>query len=158
VAGAPARILLALALPLGACAHEKPAFSVTNVALTQQTDEGYVLTFTLVGENRNRDPLPLQSVDYSLTLAGERVFSGSRDAEATIRRLGRQSIELPVAIAYQEGRCMPEGRVPYRFSAAIRYMLPGTLSELLFDYDLRRPKARVRETGRLDFDTLREPG
>ncbi len=151
-------LALAFACALGACGHHKPTFTVVNVALTEETPEGFVLTFTLEGENRNPEPFPLRRVHYGLSLDGRRVFSGSRDAETTLQRFGRQTLKLPVAIAFEDTESMPEGQVPYRFDAAIRYVLPGTFSELLFDYELRRPRSHVRESGRLDFDTLRAPG
>lgn len=149
-----AGILAGLSLVVGGCGHHVPQFKVTGIVLTEQTDEGAVLSFTLVGENRNDIPLPLRRASYSLSLDGHEVFRGLRSPQVTIRRFGTQSFTLPVAIDLTEIGGLPTGQVPYRFQGTVEYELPGSFSELLFETEIRRPSASFAESGRLDFSAL----
>lgn len=128
--------------------------------MTGQTEGGYVLTFTLLGENPNKTPLPLRSVNYSLALENDRVFEGTRSAQATIPAKGSQEITLPVAVENDAAGLAPEGSTlgpaagataGYRIAGSIEYVLPGSISELLFDYRVRRPKAGFAENGTFEF-------
>lgn len=156
---------LALSLGLGGalvgCAgHTPPTLMVRDVALVEQSAEGYVLRFVLDAQNPNPQALPMRGVEYTFWLDGRRVFSGSRDAEATLRRYGTQEIELPVSVALVPGASVPGGEsgpVPYRISGRAVYELPGAVAETLFDSGVRRPSVRFSDRGRLDFSVLGAP-
>ncbi len=147
--------LATCAAALGACSGaQAPRFEVRDVAVTQQTEQGVVVTFLVAAENRNADPLPLKNVRYGLSLDGKRVFDGERSAETTLRRYGTQEFLLPVAFPVGEGTGIasaPVGRMPYTFDATVEYELPGTIAEALFDTGLRVPTASFGERGQLDF-------
>lgn len=147
--------LLALAAVLPACSGAKaPRFEVRDVAVTEQTDQGVVVTFRVAAENRNPEPLPLRNVRYGLSLDGRRVFTGERSAETTLRRFGTQEFLLPVSIPFDEATGLaaaPVGQMPYAFDATIEYELPGTIAEALFDTGLRVPTESFGERGQLDF-------
>lgn len=149
-----AGILVGLALVVGGCGYHSPQFKVTGVALTEQTDEGAVLSFTLVGENRNDIPLPLRRASYSLSLDGHEVFHGMRSPQVTIRRYGSQTFTLPVAIDLTKIGGLPTGQIPYRLRGTVEYELPGSFSQLLFETELRRPRSGFAESGRLDFSDM----
>lgn len=137
-------------LLLVAC-HASPRFTVTDVAMTGESDEAYVLTFTLLGENPGDEPLPLRRVSYSLTLDETPVFSGTRLAQATLPAHGAQAITLPVSIP-AEGGAPPLGvSANYRISGSVEYLPPGSISELLFDSRLRIPTTGFGERGAFEF-------
>ena len=147
-------LLSAAALVLGACSTKAPRFEVTSVAVTDQTEEGVVVTFRVAAENRNPEPLPLHTVRYALSLDGREVFRGERSAETTLRRFGTQEFLLPVSIGVGEGRTLseqPGGQIPYSFSASVEYQTPGTIAEALFDSRIRIPTESFSERGKLDF-------
>lgn len=141
----------ALAL-LGGCAgFTEPKFSVERVQVVEQTPEGAVLLFSLAGENRNPDPVPLREVRYELWLDGEKVFEGRRSAQLTLNRYGEQTLVLPVATPLEPDSPVLTGVTPYRFSGTVEYERPGAISETLFENNLIRPKAGFSESGRLNF-------
>lgn len=150
--------LLVAALALGACnSQPAPRFEVTDVAITEQTPTGLVVTFRVRAENRGDDPLPLRDVHYSLSIDQRAAFSGLRHAEATVRRQGSQEFTLPVALTLGENGDLPaapSGKVPYRLSGTVEYELPGSIAEVLFDSGLRRPSASFGESGQLDFSQV----
>jgi hypothetical protein len=131
--------------------------------MSGQSDEGYVLTFTLLGENPNKSPLPLRQVSYSLSLDGKHVFQGTRSAQATLPAKGSQALTLPVSIPNDVGAGKgaegagadeppPAGaKAKYRIAGSIEYQLPGSIAELLFDSQIRRPKAGFGESGVFEF-------
>lgn len=156
--------LAALACAAGCAGPSPPTLEVTDAVLTEESPEGIVVTFRVRAENRNDDPLPLRTVRYSLTLDGRTAFSGERFAEATIRRQGSQEFFLPVALTVGENGVLrsmppehPEG-VPYSLSGSVEYQIPGTIAEVLFDSNIRRPTAGFSESGRLDFSQMAAPG
>ncbi len=145
--------LLALA---GCSGLTPPSFAVQSVAITEQTSDGVVLTFTVEGENRNAEPLPLREVEYALWLDGREVFRGKRSAEVTLSRFSTRTISLPVAAPTEAGGWSPTGVLPYHFSGTVIYETPGAIAETLFDASVRRPSASFAESGSLDFSGPRD--
>lgn len=149
---ATAAALLSIALLSGCSTYDEPTLSVSSARITQETSEGVVIDFTLDSANPNEFELPLERVRYTLRLDNQRVFTGTRSAEATVRRLGTQQITLPAAIDLSKFE-MPTGEVPYELSGSVVYVTPGEIAQLLFDSGVRRPSASFRHRGVLDFDT-----
>jgi len=150
------RLLLALPLVflLTACSSSRPpTFAVaesTPPTVSDRTDQGIALLFTLSAQNDNDVALPLRDVEYTVELDGWKVFSGTRSAEATLRRLGTQQITLPAVIAGS----VPSpatGRVPYRISGTVTYVTPGQIAEILFDTGVRVPTASFSGQGEVDL-------
>lgn len=139
---------LCLALP-GCTTYTPPSLTVSRVAVTERSDAGMVLEFTLDAENVNSVALPLQEMRYTLDLDGREVFRGYRSPEATLRRYGRQQLRVPVAL--EPGQAPPSGSVRYRLDGVLTYLTPGELARVLFESDVRRPKVRFTETGTLDM-------
>jgi len=149
-------MLAALALFMTACGASAPTFRITDATVTDQSDQGVVVSFRIAAENRNPDPLPLREVRYSLAVNGRSAFEGRRSAQATLPAFGTQEIILPVSIPIGPGEAlesMPLDQLPYAFSGSVEYVLPGTISEALFDSRIRVPKAGFAESGRLDFSS-----
>lgn len=147
---------LAGALLAGCSTYDAPTLSVVDARITQETDAGVVIDFGLDASNTNEFEVPLERVSYTLRLDGRRVFTGTRSAEATVRRLGTQRVTLPAAIDLAKFE-LPTGDVPYELSGSVVYVTPGEIAELLFDAGVRRPKAKFRHRGTLDFSDSASP-
>lgn len=146
---APATVL---SLLLGGCTvYKAPKFTVINAAATQRTGEGVAMLFTLDAQNENDVGLPLRDVEYTVELDGQRVFSGTRSAEATLRRLGTQQVMLPAVMRLSPGATPPAAPSRYRISGTVTYVTPGQIAEILFDTGVRVPKVGFSGSGELDF-------
>jgi LEA14-like dessication related protein len=146
--------LLLAALLLPACtSYRSPELSVAQVRPGERSNEGMALVFTLDATNENDVALPLRDVQYHVDLDGKRVFSGTRSAEATLRRRGTQQITLPavVNLATADPALRTAGRVPYRISGTLTYVTPGQIAEVLFDTGVRVPEVGFTSTGEVDL-------
>lgn len=157
----PNRIILTsllACLPLvgGCLAGARPTFTVADVNVREETDAGLVLAFTIDGVNSGDEPLPLRDVRYSLYLDGQKVFSGYRSPEATLRRRGTQQLILPTVIAIDESTPRPTGRVHFRLNGTVTYLTTSPLIEVLFDAGIVRPSVSFSEQGVIDLGS--QPG
>lgn len=150
--------LLITCLPLlgGCLAGARPTFAVADVDVREETNAGLVLAFAINGTNSGDEPLPLRDVRYSLYLDGERVFSGYRSPETTLRRRGTQQLVLPTVIALDESMPRPTGQVRFRLDGTVTYLTTSPLVEVLFDAGLVRPSASFSEQGVIDLGS--KPG
>lgn len=149
-AAAPTAAVLLAALAIGGCSSVKPPrFEAVSARPAGQTADGVVLVFELRATNDNPKPMPLRVADYTLYLDGEPVFTGQRSPEATIRRYGTQTFELPAVIPF--ATAAPSGLIPYEIAGTVSYLEPGRLSELLFDSEVKVPKAGLSVGGTIDF-------
>ena len=138
----------------GCSSVHAPRFNIVAVQETERTERAVVLGFTVEAVNPNDVALPLRRASYTLTLDGERVFSGSRIARATVPRYGRQRFELPAVVPadlIDPARFDRPGDMPYTLDGTVQYQRPGRLAEFLFDINLRRPKAPLHLRGTLDL-------
>lgn len=146
-------ILLPLAgvVFLGGCgaAATAPRLGASSVSVRDHTPDGVVLSLLVRADNPGASALPLRDVEYSLELDGREVFRGVRSGQATLRRFGSQEIELPMAFA----RPSPDvvGSRPYRVRGRMTYLVPGALSEVLFDASVRRPSIGFEITGDVEI-------
>ncbi len=152
-------LLAALALLPACSAYEDPGFQVIAVQETDRTEDAAVLTFTISARNRNEVPIPLREAVYTLELDGQTVFTGQRSAEATIRRFGAQTFELPAVVpaaVFDLSRLGSPGGdrpdLPYRLTGAVEYQTPGELADVLFDTGVRRPRAPIDLSGLIQVD------
>ena len=140
------------ALLTGCYSYSAPVLSVIKAEATEQTSDGCALLFTLDAWNKNEDPLPLRTVEYRVDLNGQEVFTGTRSAEATLRRLGSQQLHLPAVMPLNDRtRGLAQGVAKYRLSGSIYYVTPGRLAEFLFDAGLRTPSASFTFDGEVDL-------
>lgn len=141
----PIVCLLLAALPLGACSSTfDPRVRLVGVEMREKTAEGVVLAITLEADNETDQALPLRELTYSVYLDGERVFTGERSAEATIRRFGTQRVILPAAFA---PKVPLKGTMRCRVEGDLTYLVPGALAEALFDADVVRPSVAFSVEG-----------
>jgi hypothetical protein len=148
-----AALLVIAALSLTACtSYRAPAFAVAEVRPGERTSEGVAMVFTLDAKNENDVALPLRDVQYTVELDGKKVFTGTRSAEATLRRLGTQQVTLP-AVVNLASDSVPRttGRVPYRISGTVTYVTPGQIAEILFDTGVRVPTVGFASSGEVDL-------
>ncbi len=148
-------LLIFALFTLGGCATHAPTFVVTSADLTERTADGIVITFTILADNPNSDALPLRDATYSVSLRGERVFSGVRSAQVTVARYGTQTFTLPAAIPLAgEG---PADTEPYVLHGSIKYLVAGALAETLFDIHVLRPSTDFRGSGTVDLSSVKTP-
>ena len=143
--------IAALSCVIAGCSSiTPPTLRVVEARVADRTEDGLKLEFVIDAENANDEALPLRAARYSLRLDGDTVFTGSRSPQATLRRLGTQRITLPVVIPAAE--LLDIGPMPeYRLSGTLSYVTPGEISDLLFDYRIRRPKVSFSDMGRLQL-------
>lgn len=143
---------LALApLTLAACTGvTPPTFRITGVELVERSADASLVLFTVEGDNPNRQQLPLDTVRYTMTLEGRAPFTAQRSAQATLPGFGTQTFTVPVAITDDAGG-VPTGKSGYSISGNVEYRIPGSIADLLFDNDIRRPTQPFGESGTLDF-------
>jgi hypothetical protein len=128
---------------------------VQSADVTERTDDGIVVTFTMLADNPNSVPLPLRDASYSVTLNGKPVFSGIRSAQATVRRFGTQTFTLPAAVPMAKDAA--GGMQPYVLHGSVKYLVAGALAETLFDIHVRRPSTDFRGSGIVDLSTVKAP-
>ncbi|MCC6675999.1 MAG: LEA type 2 family protein [Phycisphaerales bacterium] len=134
----------------GCSSYEAPNLKVVEARVSERSAEGVVLMFTLDAENPNEEGLPLRSVDYRVLLDGREVFTGTRSAEATLRRYGTQQIRLPAVVAMTDpGAVAPAAN--YRIEGTLSYITPGEIAEILFDAGVRQPSVGFSGEGKADM-------
>lgn len=152
---------LAIALLLGGCnVYSSPRLEVIGVTPAERTPDGVSMVFTVDARNDNDEPLPLRDVEYTLDLDGERVFAGTRSAEATLRRNGTQQVRLPAVVRLDDhpnlAGVAAGGRARYRLSGTLRYVTPGQIAEILFDSGVRVPSVDFTSDGELDLSGAKD--
>jgi hypothetical protein len=152
-------VLLAAAITIFTvgCSGPAPKLSVLDAQVTEQTDAGMVVTFTMMADNPSGEALPLRDVEYEVSLHGKPVFKGTRSAQATVRRFGTQDFTLPCAIPLSPDQPAPSGTVPYTIQGTITYLVPGALAEALFDMDVLRPTTSFEGRGVVDLSAKSQP-
>lgn len=133
---------LGAAMAMASCgAHKAPTFRVTRAELGPQSPEAAIILVTIEGENPNPDPLPLYEMTYRATVSGHpQTPTVDRSPERTIPRFGRTTFRVPVVV--------PPGQLAgpaatVRLDGAVVYQLPGTIAQVFFDNDIRRPSVHV---------------
>lgn len=137
---------MALGALLTGCGVAPPRMRVATAELTSRSDDGFVITFTVEGENVSDDPLPLRTVNYSVRLGEKEIFRGARSAQATLPRKGTQTFRLPAAAPLSAWQGDVIG-AEYTLQAEMTYVTPGALAEVLFDTGVRQPTVSFSGAG-----------
>lgn len=136
---------------LGGCSgRASPGAVVVDAQLREKTAEAAVVEFVIETTNPNDIELPMRDVVYSLSVDGHRVFTGRRDAQATMPRGGTQRITIPAVVPMGEGGVMP-GVYRYTLKGRVFYSLPSQLADVLFDAKLSRPSVGISDEGEIDL-------
>jgi LEA14-like dessication related protein len=147
----PASLALALVVIMsmagGCSSYSAPVVESVGASSPRIADEGsgVVVDFDVNLRNKNDEGLPLRTVDYTLDLDGQRVFRGTRSAEATVPATGTQRVELPVSFPAEKMR--PGAK--YRLTGTMTYVIPGAFAEALFDSGVRVPSMSFAAEGEL---------
>ena len=128
----------------GCSSYSAPGLTVSQVRVADRTQAGIVLDFELEATNRNEIELPLREVRYSLSLDGKEVFRGVRSPEASLRRLGTQTIHVPAVVPAAD---MGAGPARDGLAGELGDTTPGRVAQVLFDIKVRRPNVGFREEG-----------
>lgn len=145
-------LLLTLFALAGCSTYSAPTLTVSNVRIAEESPSGLVLEFSLNAANRNEIELPLREVRYALSVDGQEVFRGVRSPEATLRRVGTQTITIPAVIPLDQGRGRPTGTRRFAIDGTLAYTTPGQLARVLFDIKVRRPTVSFHTEGEVDFN------
>lgn len=147
---AAAAALLGAGTLAGCRGAAAPTLSVVSVTVPEDTADGLVINIAVEADNPNRDPLPLRDVTYTVWLDGKEVFSGTRSAEATVRRFGTQVFVLPAVLPIPRDQRQAE-LAELRISGSVIYKKPSAFSQTLYEQGLVRPTAEFSYTAGLDL-------
>lgn len=136
----------------GGCGQKAPRFTVTDIAITDSTPEATTLRVTLVGVNENSEPLPLYEIRYSMAVDGQEVKTARRSPEATLPAKGSQAFTFPVVVPVEAMPAELMANSAYRVWGSVTYELPGTIAQLFFDNNIRRPSQGFGESGSFSPD------
>lgn len=131
-------LISAFALILAGCSAA-PKLTVTDIKVADRSEAGIVLSVSIDAENRNEIEVPLREIRYSVRVEGGSSFSGVRFAEASLRRLGTQTLWFPAVIPIAPGTAPPSGLVNVEVSGKMTYFPPGDFSRVLYETGIRRP-------------------
>ncbi|MBL8999726.1 MAG: LEA type 2 family protein [Phycisphaerae bacterium] len=131
----------------GCTSTQPPTISVLEARVADRTEQGVVIEFLIEADNPNDAALPLRKVDYTVSIAGDRVFAGTRSPEATIRRFGRQRFTFPASFAAGPG--VIAGEVEYEVSGEVKYVVAGAITQTLLDEEYSELSAPFQGSGRL---------
>ena len=104
--------------------------------------EGLELNVLIELENPNQEPLPLDSLQYHVSINGSSVFRGRRSPESTLGARSRRTIALPVPVLYSRtgwDPAAPPRSFDVSISGTLLYVTPGRIAELLLDTGVHRP-------------------
>jgi hypothetical protein len=135
----------------GGCAYQSPRLKVTDIKVTERSEAGIVLKVAVEAENRNEVELPLREIRYKVGFAGGPSYTGVRSGEASLRRLGTQTLTFPAVIPLAAGEPVPEGLLNVEVSGDLSYIAPGELSKVLYDTGIRRPSKSFSGAAAIDF-------
>ena len=141
------------------CSTRPPGFTVVDIAIVDSTPNATVLDVVMEGTNSNKDPLPLYEIQYTMSVGGKAVATASRSPQATIPKRGKQTFRIPVAVPVS---ALPQDQIAsseYRITGSVTYELPGTIAQLFFDSNIRRPSQGFAESGsfRPELEIIIEP-
>ncbi len=147
-----ASILFALGVTGGCASFNAPQIQVQSVSVTETTDDALTIAFDLILTNRNDAPVELIEFEYNLEVDGRSVYSGRRDAQATVPAGGTWSLRVPAVIPFSDvgfsTSTMPE-QVQYDVGGSLLYISPGALAEVLMDAGIYRPTTGFGAAGSL---------
>ena len=139
------------ALVVSGCSNTKaPRATISDGRLRDRSAEAAVVEFVIEASNPNDIDLPIRDISYTLNLDGRQVFTGVRQAMATIPRHGTQRVAIPAVIPLGEGGGEP-GVHRYSLRGRLRYSLPSQLADVLFDAKISRPGVSIGDEGEIDL-------
>ena len=135
---------------VGCDATRAPGINLLSTRVVEQRPEATLVELTLELTNPNPDPVPLVEFNYTATMDGRRVFDSRRAAQATLRRLGTQTLILPVVIPTSNAGALA-GLHALVVSGTLSYIAPGQLGEVLFDTGVRVPRVSFTQSVQVEL-------
>ncbi len=126
-----------------------PTFQAVGVREIEQGHERSVIEFSIEATNPNKEPIPLRQVHYAVELDGIEVFLGVRSPEITLHMYSSHTFTLPAVLPIES--INRSGEVSYSLVGTVQYIPPGRLSEVLFDAELKVPKAVLELSGTINM-------
>ncbi len=112
----------AASLMLSACSSIRPPI-VTVESIAANPDAPQTSYVELVAENPNDKELPILSIQYAVTSAGQ-TYSGTREGQETLSRFGQRRLRLPLVMSVPAGQ-----QVEVR--GTLEYLKPSTIARTL---------------------------
>lgn len=142
---------IGVATTVAACtAVHPPGLELAAIERVDRSDDGAVMYIVITARNDNHFELPLHSLQYTVQLDGRSVFRTTRSPEATLPQLGEQRLRIPVVVPAQALRRLGAS-ARFELDALVRYRRPGQLAQVLYDWHLYRPAARLRAGGLVEL-------
>jgi LEA14-like dessication related protein len=146
--------LLSAVIGGGCSIYRDPALNVGQPAVHETTEQALTLRFPIDLQNPNEEPLKLLQLEYDVRVDGRTVYSGIRDAQATVASHGTRQVEIPAVVRYDDLN-WTAANVPaqarYSISGKLQYVTPGEIAQILFDTGVRKPRAGFRAQGDVDL-------
>lgn len=109
-------------LVMTACSSIRPPI-VTVESIAANPDAPQTSYVELVAENPNDKELPILSIQYAVTSAGQ-TYSGTREGQETLSRFGQRRLRLPLVMTVPAGQ-----QVEVR--GTLEYLKPSTIARTL---------------------------
>ena len=143
-------LLLGLSAIPACTVYRDPMVSVVDAAVTETGDGLLGLSFVLVLENPNQQPLVLHEFSYTLAVEGAPAYRGRWAASATLGANGTRRLTIPAIVRYDQfgwTAASAPSQATYDLVGHVLYLAPGDIAEILFDTGVRRPKAAFAAHG-----------
>lgn len=147
--------LLALALLCGGCAADgiaSPTAEVVAAKVTEQSDDGVRVEFTVMLKQTNNVPLPLTKSEADVTIGTAEPRSIKDVPHRTIpvgagQGTGQQIVVIPISYPASSG--IAPGSA-YNINGSITYEPPGEVRRVLTESGIPLPTADFSKEGRLE--------
>ncbi len=114
--------MLGVGITMSACSSiASPIVTVESVA--RSSDDAQTSYVEIVAENPNAKELPILSVKYAVTAAGQ-TYSAKREGQETLSRFGQRRLRLPVVMNLPAGEAV-------EVSGTLEYLKPSTVARTL---------------------------
>ncbi len=140
---------LLAAFLLGGCGTA-PTIEATGARPISRTEGAAEFRINLRLSNSGSEDIPLERVEYALTVDGVGRFQGRWAALATIPSGDTIDLEIPAAISIPADiaqRVDLDAPVAWRMEGGVRYQSSGLFGRVLFDIGIRRPTQRFAGSG-----------
>lgn len=132
-----------------------PTLDVKGFAVSDRSDEAVALDVLVDVGNLTVEPIDLVVFNYRVAVDGQNVFAAEWNALNTAPAGRFQVVELPAIIRYEDVEWSPAAPLPtsrMTVNGSLTYLKPGTLTEILFDTGVRRPKVSFAFDGEVDLE------
>ena len=142
-------ILLPFCCLLAGCVFDTPPNVLVQDVSVSAVGEGspaaVELGIDLRLENTTKDPIQLETFEYTFTTTGGDRWSGSWSALRTLP--ARESFSMRIPAVIPDPFSSPDADTGWRVEGTVSYKAPGRWAQILFDTGFRRPTHDFRGQG-----------